>query len=36
VERGVAPITHHVCPRCLPERATRYRSGNFKSEVRPN
>lgn len=24
-----SPVTHHVCPRCLPERAARYRSGNF-------
>jgi hypothetical protein len=30
VERAQAPITHHVCSRCLPERAARYRSGNFK------
>ena len=29
VERGTSPITHHVCPRCLPERAARFRTGNF-------
>jgi len=23
------PETHHVCPRCLPDRAARFRSGNF-------
>ena len=26
---GMSPITHHVCPRCLPERAARFRDGNF-------
>lgn len=26
---GVSPTTHHVCPRCLPERAARYRAGDF-------
>jgi hypothetical protein len=29
VEQAVSPITHHVCPRCVPERAARYRSGKF-------
>jgi NMD protein affecting ribosome stability and mRNA decay len=23
------PATYHVCPRCLPERAARYRAGDF-------
>jgi|SRR5579875_1270864 len=23
------PETYHVCPRCLPDRAARYRDGNF-------
>jgi hypothetical protein len=30
IEGGMAPVTHHVCPRCVPERAARYRGGNFK------
>src|SRR5947209_364751 len=30
IERGVSPVTHHVCPRCVPARAARYRGGNFK------
>ncbi|MBV9282460.1 MAG: hypothetical protein JOZ41_20470 [Chloroflexi bacterium] len=25
------PATYHVCPRCLPERAARYRRGDFDS-----
>jgi hypothetical protein len=29
VKTGTSPETHHVCPRCLPDRAERYRSGNF-------
>jgi hypothetical protein len=29
VERGTWPVTHHVCPRCLPTKAARYRAGNF-------
>lgn len=29
VTKGLWPETHHVCPRCLPERAARYRSGDF-------
>ena len=29
VTTGIAPETHHVCPRCLPERAARYRQGDF-------
>lgn len=29
VSRGTWPETHHVCPRCLPDRAARFRSGNF-------
>jgi hypothetical protein len=31
VERGTWPATHHVCPRCLPAKAARYRAGNFKT-----
>src|SRR3954447_23348041 len=29
IERGTWPMTHHVCPRCHPARADRYRAGNF-------
>jgi len=29
ISTGLWPETHHVCPRCLPTRAERYRSGNF-------
>lgn len=29
VTTGLWPETHHVCPRCLPDRAARYRSGDF-------
>lgn len=29
VTTGIAPETHHVCPRCLPDRAARYRQGDF-------
>ena len=29
VTTDIWPETHHVCPRCLPERAARYRTGNF-------
>jgi hypothetical protein len=31
VERGTWPVTYHVCPRCLPTKAARYRAGNFTS-----
>ena len=29
VTNGHWQETHHVCPRCLPSRAARYRAGNF-------
>lgn len=29
ISNGTWPETHHVCPRCLPDRAARYRGGNF-------
>ena len=29
IEPGTTPITHHICPHCLPERAARYRAGDF-------
>lgn len=29
MEPSITPITHHVCTRCLPERAERYRRGEF-------
>jgi hypothetical protein len=29
IEPSISPITHHLCVHCLPERAERYRSGDF-------
>lgn len=29
IEPSTTPITHHLCIRCLPERAERYRRGEF-------
>ncbi|GAC1626056.1 MAG: hypothetical protein NVS4B2_05080 [Chloroflexota bacterium] len=29
VAPGVSPATYHICARCLPDRAARYRSGDF-------
>jgi hypothetical protein len=29
VEKGFSPATYRICPRCLPDRAARYRAGNF-------
>ena len=29
IEQGISPVTYHVCPRCVPDRAARYRAGNF-------
>jgi hypothetical protein len=29
IEPGISPITHHVCVDCLPDRAQRYRAGDF-------
>ncbi|GAC1508381.1 MAG: hypothetical protein NVS2B16_05150 [Chloroflexota bacterium] len=26
---GISPVTYHVCPHCVPERAARYRTGDF-------
>jgi hypothetical protein len=26
---GTSPAIYHVCPRCLPDRAARYRAGDF-------
>jgi hypothetical protein len=34
IEPGTSPATHHVCPRCLPDRVVRYRSGDFAEPVR--
>ena len=28
-EPGTTPMTHHLCPHCLPDRVARYRAGNF-------
>jgi hypothetical protein len=35
ISRGQAPITYHVCPRCVPDRAARYRAGDFEEVVAP-
>jgi hypothetical protein len=29
VSTGISPSTYHVCSRCLPDRAARYREGDF-------
>jgi hypothetical protein len=29
MEPSTTPITHHVCPACLPDRLERYRAGDF-------
>jgi hypothetical protein len=29
VTSGLPPVTYHVCSRCLPDRAARYRAGDF-------
>lgn len=34
VGSGIAPITYHVCPRCVPERAARYRAHDFETPER--
>jgi hypothetical protein len=34
VAPGVSPATYHVCSRCLPDRADRYRSGDFEIPMR--
>lgn len=34
MEPATTPITHHICPRCLPDRATRYRAGDFAEPVK--
>lgn len=34
LEQDFSPITHRVCPRCIPERAARYRDGNFAAVMR--
>ncbi|HLJ69086.1 MAG TPA: hypothetical protein VKX16_17165 [Chloroflexota bacterium] len=31
---GISPAVYHICPRCLPERAARYRSGDFEVPMR--
>jgi NMD protein affecting ribosome stability and mRNA decay len=31
---GISPTLYHVCPRCLPERVARYRSGDFETPMR--
>jgi hypothetical protein len=35
IEEDIRPITHRVCPRCVPERAERYRAGDFATPVPP-
>lgn len=34
MEPATTPITHHVCARCLPEKAARYRAGDFAEPLR--
>jgi hypothetical protein len=34
IEPGTTPITHHVCPHCLPDRAARYGAGDFSDPSR--
>jgi len=29
IEPATTPVIHHICTRCLPERAIRYRAGDF-------
>jgi hypothetical protein len=29
IEQEFAPVTHHLCPRCMPDRVARYRAGDF-------
>jgi hypothetical protein len=31
---GISPAIHHICPRCLPARTARYRSGDFEVPMR--
>ncbi|GAC1405287.1 MAG: hypothetical protein NVSMB52_19120 [Chloroflexota bacterium] len=33
VEEGFSPVTHHLCPRCVPERLARYRAGDFETPL---
>lgn len=33
VEPGTSPAIRHICPRCLPARAARYRAGDFAEPV---
>ncbi|GAC1520252.1 MAG: hypothetical protein NVS2B16_27190 [Chloroflexota bacterium] len=33
VEEGFSPVTHRLCPRCVPERLARYSAGNFRTPV---
>lgn len=35
IEPGVAPVTYRICPRCVPERAARYATGDFEEPVLP-
>jgi hypothetical protein len=29
IEKGMSPITYHLCPRCVPDRVARFRKGDF-------
>jgi len=31
IEHSFSPVTHRLCPRCVPERLARYRAGNFRT-----
>ncbi len=33
-EPAITPVIHHLCPRCLPERAARYVDGNFETPLK--
>lgn len=34
IEPATTPVTHHLCSRCLPERAARYRAGDFETPLK--
>ncbi len=35
LSKGMSPVTYHVCPRCVPERVARYRTGDFETPPPP-
>jgi hypothetical protein len=32
IEDGYSPVTHHLCPRCVPDKVARYRAGDFETQ----